>query len=218
MKRTCTPKQVQQIQYETLDWTGTWAEAFGRPEVNETWFVMGPSAGGKSSFVMQLAKQLCKTGKVLYLSYEEGVSQSVQERLQRFRMDEVNARFTIAQEWTVSDLRESLKKQRSARFVIVDSFQMSTWTYEDVAQLRADFPKKCFIYVSQEWKGQPLGKPATRLRYLAGVKIRVAGFRAYCQGRFSGDPGCFYTVWEEGVIRATNNLPTEVDKQQISNS
>ena len=71
MKRTCTPKQVQQIQYETLDWTGTWAEAFGRPEVNETWFVMGPSAGGKSSFVMQLAKQLCKTGKVLSVAPSE---------------------------------------------------------------------------------------------------------------------------------------------------
>ena len=60
--------------------------------------------------------------------------------------------------------------------------------------------------VSQEAKGQPLGKPAVRLRYRAGVKVRVVGFRAYCQGRFNPDAGNSFVVWEEGVLRTTNNV------------
>lgn len=205
-KRTYTPKQLLQKQYSTLDWGGPWAAAFGQPELNETWFIGGPSAGGKSSFVMQLSKQLCNFGKVMYLSYEEGTSMSVQERLERFRMDEVNASFMLCEGFSLADLRQALGRRRSAKFVVVDSFQLSGWSYEDAERLREEFPQKSFIYVSQEWKGQPLGKPAMRLRYLSGVKIRVSGFRAYCQGRFSGDPGSFYTVWEEGVIRISNNV------------
>lgn len=205
-KRTYTPKQLLQKQYSTLDWGGPWAAAFGQPELNETWFIVGPSAGGKSSFVMQLSKQLCNFGKVMYLSYEEGTSMSVQERLERFRMDEVNASFMLCEGFSLADLRQALGRRRSAKFVVVDSFQLSGWSYEDAERLREEFPQKSFIYVSQEWKGQPLGKPAMRLRYLSGVKIRVSGFRAYCQGRFSGDPGSYYTVWEEGVIRISNNV------------
>lgn len=131
---------------------------------------------------------------------------SVQERLERFRMDEVNASFMLCEGFSLADLRQALGRRRSAKFVVVDSFQLSGWSYEDAERLREEFPQKSFIYVSQEWKGQPLGKPAMRLRYLSGVKIRVSGFRAYCQGRFSGDPGSYYTVWEEGVIRISNNV------------
>ncbi|MBQ9357720.1 MAG: AAA family ATPase, partial [Prevotella sp.] len=60
--------------------------------------------------------------------------------------------------------------------------------------------------VSQEHKGQPLGKPALRLKYMATMKVRVAGYRAYCQGRAAGEPGSYYTVWEEGVLMTTNNV------------
>lgn len=72
--------------------------------------------------------------------------------------------------------------------------------------MTALFPKKCFIFVSMEYKSQPLGKPAMRVKYLADMKVRVVGYKAYCQGRAIGEAGSYYVVWEEGIIQTSNNL------------
>lgn len=205
-KRAYSPIDIARKHWECLPWQQKWSGPFGNPTVNETWFVMGPSASGKSSFVMQLAKELCTFGNVLYVSYEEGVSLSFQERMERFKMNEVQGRFRVVTDDTLEDLKERLAKKRSANFVIIDSYQYAGWTYEETKALVDRFNRKSFIFISQEYKGQPLGKPALRLRYMAGIKVRVAGYKAYCQGRFTGDPGSYYTVWEEGVIRTSNNL------------
>lgn len=73
-KRAFSPREILAKTYDTMPWGGEWVRAFGQPEVNATWLIHGPSAAGKSSFVMQLAKELCGYGTVLYMSYEEGVS------------------------------------------------------------------------------------------------------------------------------------------------
>ena len=179
MKRAYSPKEIAKKTYKTLPWGGRWEESFGLPEENSTWFISGASASGKSSFVMQLAYELTHYGQVLYLSYEEGLNQSFQERMLRFDLD---------------------------KNIIVDSFQDAGWEWPETKALLEAFPKKSFIFISQEAKGQPLGKPAVRLRYRAGVKVRVVGFRAYCQGRFNPDAGNSFIVWEEGVLRTTNNV------------
>ncbi len=206
MKRAYSPREIAGKTYKTLPWGGRWAECFGLPEENSTWFISGASAGGKSSFVMQLAYELTNYGQVLYLSYEEGVSQSFQERLLRYELDKKQGSFRVVTNDTVDDLTERLHKRHSAKFIIVDSYQDSCWEWPETKALLESFPKKSFIFISQEAKGQPLGKPAIRLRYRAGVKVRVVGFRAYCQGRFNPDAGNSFVVWEEGALRTSNHL------------
>lgn len=209
-KRAYSPKEVLAKTYDTLPWDGEWAAAFGQPTVNETWLVHGPSAHGKSSFVMQLARKLTEYGTVLYMSFEEGVSQSFQKRLERFKMNEVQGRFRIATSDSIAELTERLKCKKSPKFIIIDSFQEaiseSDWSYEATAELIKRFKRKSFIFISQEYKGQPMGKPAQRLKYKAGVKVRVSGYKAYCQGRFIPEPGVYYTVWSEGILKTTNDL------------
>lgn len=205
-KRAYSPKEVLAKTYTTLPWEGKWSAAFGCPAVNELWTIQGASGSGKSSFSMQLARKLCEYGTVLYMSYEEGVSQSFQKRLDRFKMNEVQGRFRIAVEDTIEELTARLKCKKSPRFIIVDSFQMSGWSYEAAMELVGQFPRKSFIFILQEYKGQPLGKPAARLKYYAGVKVRCVGYKAYCTGRFIPEAGAHYVVWEEGILRTTNNL------------
>ena len=206
MKRAYSPKEIAKKTYKTLPWGGRWEEAFGLPEERATWFISGASASGKSSFVMQLAYELTHYGQVLYLSYEEGVNQSFQERMLRFDLDKKQGWFRVVTNDTLEDLTERLKKRHSAKFIIVDSFQMAYWSYPETEALVKMFPKKSFIFISQVEKGQPTGKPARRLLYLADVKVRVQGFRAYCQGRFNPDAGNSFVVWEEGMLRTTNNV------------
>lgn len=206
MKRAYSPKEIAGKSYKTLPFDGRWAEAFGQPEENSVWFISGAPASGKSSFVMQLAYELTHYGQVLYVSYEEGISQSFQDRLLLFELDKRQGWFRVVTSDTIDGLAERLRKRHSAKFVIVDSFQRSGWEYPETERLVEAFPKKSFIFVSMEDKGQPMGKPARRLRYLAGVKVRVVGFRAYCQGRFNPSAGNSFIVWDEGVLRTTNNV------------
>lgn len=206
MKRAYSPKEIIRKTYKTLPWGGKWESAFGLPEENSTWFISGASASGKSSFVMQLAYELTHYGGVLYESYEEGLNQSFQERLKRFEMDKRQGMFRVATDDTITDLRNRLQRRHSAKFIIVDSFQYAGWTYPETKALVDTFPTKSFIFISQEAKGQPLGKTAIRLKYMAGVKVRVVGFRAFCQGRFNPDAGNSFVVWEEGVLRTSNNI------------
>ena len=207
MTRAYSPKEIARKSYKTLAWGGRWEQAFGQPEENSTWFITGPSASGKSSFVMQMAEELTHHGRVLYMSYEEGVSLSFQQRLLLFGLDRRQGWIRVCTKGSVKDLEARLKRRGSPKFIIVDSFQEAGWGWPETEALIDAFPKKSFIFISQEDKGKPIGKPAVRLRYKAGVKVRVAGFRAWCQGRFSSEAGNYYTVWEEGLMRTTNNIP-----------
>ncbi|MBQ6378899.1 MAG: AAA family ATPase [Prevotella sp.] len=205
-RRAYTVDNIEAIRYECLDWDERWRIPFGNPAVNSRWFVLGQSASGKSSFVMQLGRELCKKGPVLYVSYEEGVRMEFQRRLRYLHMGEVRGRFTVVTDDSYEELTERLERPKSARFVIIDSFQYCGWTYEQAKALVDRFPRKGFIFVSQEYKGQPIGKAAVRLKYMADMKVRVAGYKAYCQGRAAGEPGSYFTVWEEGVLMTSNNL------------
>lgn len=205
-KRAYSPRDIAQKKWVTLPWGEKWSTPFGSPAVNASWFVSGASASGKSSFVMQLAKELCKYGLVLYLSYEEGVNQSFQRRMGYLKMNEVQGKFRVVIDDTYDELIARLRKPKSPQFVVVDSFQVSEWTYDQCVALIKKFPRKCFIFISQEAKSQPMGKPAIRLKYICDMKVRVIGYKAYCQGRAIGEAGSYYVVWKEGILMTSNNL------------
>ena len=82
MKRAYSPKEIAAKKWVTLPWNEKWSKPFGFPAENASWFISGASASGKSSFVMQLGKELCNYGPVLYMSYEEKINQSFQRRME----------------------------------------------------------------------------------------------------------------------------------------
>ena len=209
-KRAYSPKEISAKKWVTLSWGEQWSEPFGFPAENASWFISGASAQGKSSFVMQLGKELCKYGPVLYMSYEEGVNQSFQRRMDYLGMNEVQGKFRVVVDDTLEELSERLAKPKSPKFIIVDSFQVGCddkgWTYPDAVALMKRFKRKCFIFISQEDKSAPTGKPARRLRYICDMKVRVIGYRAYCQGRSVDGAGSSFVVWEKGVLQSTNNI------------
>lgn len=209
-KRAYSPKDVASIKHKSLPLKGKWKDVFGEPEQGDTWFVCGDTGSGKSSFVMQLAKMLCDIGSVLYVSLEEGVGLSMQNRLKLFKMNEVQGSFRIITDGDIEELGKRLAKPKSAKFIIVDSYQFAFeagWEYQLTVALIDRFPKKTFIFVSQEDKGKPIGKPAIRLRYKAGVKVRTQGYRAYCRGRYAGQVSEYYTIWEEKAVEVYNTKP-----------
>lgn len=197
-----TPTEVMNKKIKALLLEGEWERAFGCPSISDNWFIDGESASGKSTFVMQLGKMLTRFGKVAYLPLEEGLSLSLQRRLRKARMEEVNGRFVLLPHDTVADLIARLDKPKSPQFVIIDSVQYMGMTFRQIKRDLLDrFPRKSFIFVSQNYGGKPKGKTANDLRYDAGVKISTRGFRAYCSGRFVDDAVAYYTIWADGAVR-----------------
>lgn len=205
-KRAYSPKDVAAMKKPILPLQGEWKEVFGEPELTEKWFVSGPSASGKSCFVMQLAKMLCGIGDVLYVSLEEKVGLSFQRRLELFKMNEVQGKLRIITDERMDTLKERLHKPKSARFIIIDSVQYTGWEWPDVRDMMEEFPKKAFIFISQEDKGRPTGRCAEKLRYHAGVKVRTLGWKAYCRGRYSNAVSEYYKIWPEKLLEANNSL------------
>lgn len=210
VKRAYGPREMMRFKSVPLPWDGEWQRVFGNPEINDMWFISGPSASGKSSFCMQLAKKLCEYGSVLYVSVEEGKKMSFCQRLRRYHMEEVQSKFRVTINGDLENLRETLHKRKSARFIILDSFQnlqiLHNWNFKSALDLMMEFPHKSFIFISQEYKSEPKGKAAGSLKYQASVKVRVNGYKAVCQGRFIKEAGAEFKVWQDGLIQTSNNL------------
>ncbi|MGP1526371.1 MAG: AAA family ATPase [Candidatus Cryptobacteroides sp.] len=202
MARAYSPKEITGMSIPELPLDGEWEKAFGRPALNDNWFIDGESASGKSSFVMMLAKKLCEYGNVLYWSLEEGAGLSFKKRLQMFNMEAVDKKMIVVVKETLDELSERLAKRRSPHFVIVDSVQYVGASFHQIRKKLLDrFPKKSFVFVSQLYRGEPKGKTANDLKFDAGIKIHTRGFRAYCLGRYSEDTTSYFTIWKEGAIR-----------------
>lgn len=198
--RAYSPSELCSLKLKSLPFTSDWEYAFGKPEYTSNWFIYGASTCGKSSFAMQLSKYLCKYGKVLYVSYEEGVSLAIQRRMNLFNMNEVDGRFLLTSE-SYEDLKKRLLKKKQAHFIVIDSLQMSGWNKTQVINMIQDFPRKSFIFISQESNGKPKGAMAEDIKYKSDVKIHVMKYRAKCEGRFVGDVEAYFTIWEEGAAK-----------------
>lgn len=98
MKRALNVRDILSKKYETFPFEGKWREAFETPERTGVWFIWGASGNGKTSFVMQLCKELCKYDRVAFNSLEEGTSLTVQNNLKRFGMSEVSRRLGFIKE------------------------------------------------------------------------------------------------------------------------
>lgn len=195
MKRAYSIKDILEKRYETFPLEGAWEDAFGRPERYGVWFVWGNSGNGKTSFVMQLCKELCRYDRVAYDSLEEGTSLTVQRNLLRYGMQEVNRRMLFLSEG-IDALRERLGRRKSVNIVVVDSLQYTGMNYREYIRLKEEFPQKLFIFISHASGKNPRGDTAIGVMYDAGLKIWVEGYRAFSKGRFIGQTGV-YDIWPE---------------------
>lgn len=198
MGRALTVNEVISRKRHTFPFTGAWADAFGQPECTGIWFIWGNSGNGKSSFLMQLCKELCKYDRVLYDSMEEGTSLTMHQSLQRHGMNEAGRRFRLLDDEDVDELSERLSKRKSWNIVVIDSFQYTGLTYEGYKALKRRCKDKLLIFISHAQGRSPRGSAATSVMYDATLKIWVEGFKAFSKGRFIGPTG-EYTIWDEGA-------------------
>lgn len=199
MKTALSPTDILTKKFSVLKWSNEWKEAFGEPETTGVFFICGQSTNGKTAFTMDLAKELGRLnlGKVFYNSKEEGVGKTMQMTLVRAGIGS-KSNIIIGCE-NLDELDARLSKQKSPRFVIIDSIQfLNVRTPRIVAFIEKHSKKRLLIFTSWAEGNEPKGNVAKEVRYRADQKIWVEGFKALSQGRHNS--GGTYIIWEEGAI------------------
>ena len=189
-------REVLSMKFDTFPFSGAWYDTFGTPERRGIWIIWGNTGSGKTSFVMQLCKELCKYGRVAYDSLEEGACLTMQNSLKRFNMQEVNGKFLLLDVEPIDQLCLRMKRQKSPDFVVIDSLQYTQLTYAQFIKIKEAYRNKLIIFISHASGTNPDGRVAKKVAFDAALKIYVEGKRAFSKGRFIGPVGHF-DVWPE---------------------
>jgi len=196
LKRAVSVEELLQRRFEGFEFTGEWKDFIGVPEKAGAWLIWGGSGQGKTHFALKMAKYLSQFGKVLYNPLEEGISMSLRKAAKHEGISSDNPILFLQRE-SIPLLKHRLRKRRSANIIIIDSLQYTGLSYEDYKELREEFPRKLFIFISHAEGKEPSGGTAKSIRYDVDVKIYIQGYKAFAQSRFGG--GTPFIIWEEGA-------------------
>lgn len=197
-RRAFTAEEFVKIKFVTMPFEGEFKNLIGTPERSGAWLIWGDSGNGKTRFALQLAKYLCKFGKVLYDSMEEGMKLSFQRAIISTNFKPVDKNFQIIDQEPIDELILRLRKRKSANIVFIDSLQYTELTKSTYKRMINIFPNKLFIFISHAEGRSPKGTTAQAIRYDADVKIYVDSYMAYCVSRFGG--GKTYSIWNDDEI------------------
>ncbi len=160
--------------FKPLKITGKYKELIGAPTLPFKMMVYGTAGNGKSTFALQLAGYLATLKlKVLYVSAEEGLSYTLQEKLKRLKVAHSNLSL-------VAEMPSSLTPYD---VVFIDSVNHAGLTPEELRKLPSSIS---YVYVVQaNKKGQYRG--SAEILHDVDVSIRVENMVATPEkNRFGG--------------------------------
>lgn len=198
LKRALSVSDLLSKQYELFEFENEWYQAFGHPEKRGVWFVWGNSGNGKTGFILQLIKELCRFERVIFDSLEEGDAHTLRKAFEREGMAEVRGKLIIVNEG-IEHLDERLSKRKSPRIAVIDSYQYSEMSFKEWLRFKHKHAEKLLIVVSQADGKRPMGRAAVSVMYDAGLKVWIEGYRAFSKGRYIGPNGGIYTIYKEGA-------------------
>lgn len=199
LKQVLTVANILNQKIERIPFEGDWYEAFKQPQNRGVWFAYGGSGSGKSTFMMQLARELAKTYKTLYNLLEEETDDSdFIERTELCKMRDVEKTFH-AQRYDLNQLNEYLSKRNSPDVIVIDSAPYFFKNWDEYYQFKQKWAKTKIIVIVGHADGKnPSTELQKRIMYDAKMKIFISGYLATCKGRTIGPNGGRYIIWKQG--------------------
>jgi len=211
LNRALSVSDVYMLERATYRLSERWHEAFGEIDRTGVWLIWGKSGSGKTSFVLELCKELARFGRVAYDSLEEGDSLTMKNAFIRAGMMDVARRVVLLNRESMADLHERLSRPKSPDIVVIDSFQYTRMRYAEYQRFKEAHADKLIIFISHATGDKPKGQAADAVMYDATQKILVKGYVAISKGRFK--PGGRYVIWDEGARRVWGeDMESELDK------
>lgn len=123
--------------FEGFRLPGEWGKFLGYLEPKTTGFIWGTKGSGKSTWSLDLAKMLAQhfgDEAVIYFSPEEGISRTMQDKIQRVKATRPNLYIS---DWYGLEHLKSLVMQKKAKAAFLDSAQMSRLSAREMEELHA---------------------------------------------------------------------------------
>lgn len=204
--KTIGVKDFINKRFDIWPFEGEWKDSFGEPEKNFQMIIYGESGNGKTEFCVKFAKYLAGFTKVLYCSYEQGISKSLQDAVVRNNMHEVAGKVIFLSGGSFSELVEYLKRKASPKIVFLDSLDYMRLTTEQYKTLTKIFPRKAFVVVTWSRNESPKSQYAKDIEYMCDIKSFVQNFRVEMpRSRFGGNKP--FVIWENArKVKEVPNL------------
>ena len=172
--------------FKFMPFLGEWRKILGDQERKGCWIIYGKEKNGKSTFALNLAKDLSKIEPVLYISAEEGTGYSYTASVNRVGIQPTNRNFHSWPFVTLEELKEEMRTNRKCeRIIFLDNLTIYTdLKKEDIIALTQEFPRTLFIFIAHEdERSEPLGAAAVMAKQLAYVIFHVTGLAAFATVR-----------------------------------
>lgn len=196
-----------------IKFSGRFYDVFDNPQKKARWLVWGQSSSGKSSFVMQLAKEFAKTEKTWLVTLEEDRDDGdLQDRINLFNMHDVSSNFKIIDD-NLEELTQRLQQRNSAQVIIIDSatYLFRGYKLSDYFEFTKLFRHKTLVFIGHA-KGQlPKTDLEEQIMYDANQKVLVSGYVATNKGRKFGPHSKQFVVWAKGYedLHGTQNQTSD---------
>ena len=188
MTRTLSIRNLYSKKYEYMPLEGEFARVLGNQTREGAWLFYGAEKNGKTTFALILADYLSRLEKVLYISAEEGLSDTFQHACLRAGIKVSNAKLKCIDYIPLEALTERLRRRKSERIVFIDNLTV----YGDelkgrgIWNLLTNFPGTLFIFLAHEKDGEPYTAAAKMCKRLSKVFARIEGLTAILGGRCPG--------------------------------
>jgi predicted ATP-dependent serine protease len=164
--KTITSARLEAKSFKTLALSEKWERIMGKVTGDFKLFIYGFPASGKSTFCTDLALELSKHGKCLYVSGEENADYTVALRIKALGGGNSKLEFT-----TEKPTLEELLEPNKYDFLIVDSLQSLKLTVPQIHEFLKTHAAKGIVVVSQVTNE---GKnPLVKIEHLCGIKVEL---------------------------------------------
>ncbi len=168
--------------HEYYQFSPRWQNFIGNPSKNFHAIIFGPPKQGKSILAIQMADELSKYGRTLYVAAEEGLGATLKQKVQDFA-PEMNNNLEFSNWKNLKEITEGLEEDPAYSFVFIDSISKARLTVEDIENLKKKFPRIAWITIMQSTKeGQFRG--SQEYAHDCDIVIQVSNGIATQQGRF----------------------------------
>lgn len=207
LKKALNVANILNQKIERVQFQGEMYEAFKSPQNKGVWFVWGASASGKSTFLLQLAKEFAKTSNTFYNLLEEETDDSdFIERNEIVGTSDVKENF-LASSYDYEQMCAYLDKRGSPDVVFIDSGIYFFKSFEQYLEFKRKYRRKIIVISGHAQGNNPRSELEKSIMFDAKQKVFVTGYLAACKGRTIGPNGGFYTIWKEGYEKLRGQQP-----------
>lgn len=197
-KKIISSLDLAAMRFISLNFTGAWEQFIGCPTYNFNCIIHGMPGGGKSTLAIQFAKYLSDNfGKVVYISGEEGISKTLQNKF--MLTESLSGNIDVADLRSYEDIIRNISTE-SYRFIFIDSLNTMKISVDELRELRNRYKGSAIITISQATK-EGLIRGSNELVHDCDVHVVVEdGIATTPKNRFRIAGETAYSVFSEKNI------------------